>query len=107
MAAFDIREIDYELKAVAPALSLDQCLEYFELESLGGEDLKRFKRAYTKSKYALQIDAINAVKAEMSGGKDKLRPALAVLLRFSDEWDNITLDEKTPDFVANINLKGG
>lgn len=102
-------ELKYELISLAPALTIDECAEYLDIDfaALSPEDKAFFKKMYMQAKYQLRVEAINALKNEMKNGKDRFKPSLAVLLRFADEWETLSVEDKQANFTANINLSGG
>lgn len=99
-------ELKYELDTLAPALTIDECCEYLDIDLLNAseDEQKLFKKMYMQGKYRLRVEAVKALKNEMKNGKDRFKPSLAVLLRFADEWDSIDLEDKRSNFTATINL---
>lgn len=100
------KKTEFLLLDVAGVLTKPEAAEFcgIDLDTLGEDDLKAFNRAYAKGKHQLKIDALDALRMDLKNAKDKTKPAMAILLRFAEEWNVLEGGEGNGGGAAEINI---
>ena len=94
-----------QLIDLAPALSLEECKQYFSWVAEDDNEAKEFERQYNKAKFELRMEAIRALRHDLQNGKTKTTSALGILLRFSDDWVELNGEPGGgKQFVAKISI---